>query len=249
MEPKLKMLALFDVLGFESRLNCMGLNGINSAYESLIKHVQPAKARVVRSWIPDSNGKFSWCLGTLVVEQAYFSDTIIVWADFGPYWFDGFCDICSALMCQSLRIGLPLRGAISVGEAILDNSSRIYLGSPLVQAARMEAARRWIGVSLCPMPIQFHVDPQAIMEYSLHFKDGLAPKPPCFVLDWSRQWRKDNYGDLKASISNLDADPRFSEYYSNTLSFVEFSEKNQNWYQRNVQKDTPNKTLHLTGGT
>jgi hypothetical protein len=35
--------------------------------------------------------------------------------------------------------------------------------------------------------------------------------------------------ELAKKVSALDNDPKFSEYYSNTLAFIEYSKKYANW--------------------
>lgn len=42
--------------------------------------------------------------------------------------------------CQSIIEGIPLRGCISTGIAMMDQYKSIYFGNPLVEAARGEPA-------------------------------------------------------------------------------------------------------------
>jgi len=77
------------------------------------------------------------------VEGAYASDSILIWAEntwpeargktldtcqelssnpadgwaYFPVPPDNFLDVCNDLICRSLEVGLPLRGAIAVGDA------------------------------------------------------------------------------------------------------------------------------------
>ncbi|MBK8163387.1 MAG: hypothetical protein IPK65_09645 [Gammaproteobacteria bacterium] len=106
---------------------------------------------------------------------AYASDSILLWAnrtwpearsmDAGeldllaqdpangwavrPVPCDNFLDVCNDLICHGLEVGLPLRGAVSMGDAVLDSGNSIFLGVPLVDAARLERGQRAIGAGVC----------------------------------------------------------------------------------------------------
>ena len=49
--------------------------------------------------------------------------------------------------CQSIIEGIPLRGCISTGIAMMDQYKSIYFGNPLVEAARGEPAQNTLGVA------------------------------------------------------------------------------------------------------
>lgn len=92
------------------------------------------------------------------VFGAYASDSILIWShaawpearektdheraklaeDPGDGWVyqtvpcDTFLRTCNEIICRGLELGLPLRGALAMGKAILDNSERIFLGAPLM---------------------------------------------------------------------------------------------------------------------
>ena len=244
MKSNLTMLALFDVLGFESRLNRMGLDGLSVAYDALIKVVQTMNGMMVIRPVPNDEGSFHPAIGFLRTGQTYFSDTIILWSDYDDFRLPAFCKMCCALMCESVRVGLPVRGALSVGEAIMDSSSGVFLGMPLVEAARMEAAQRWLGVSFghsfSREPYNRQFDARLVMPYSQHFKDEQVRQTPHLVLDWPRHWRQEKFGDLPAAISTLDIEPPFHDYYANTLAFVTHSEQQHDWFKHHqTQPSTP----------
>jgi hypothetical protein len=60
---------------------------------------------------------------------------------------DSFLELCNEAICRSVELGLPLRGAISCGQAAIRPREGIFLGEPIVEAARMESAQDFIGVS------------------------------------------------------------------------------------------------------
>jgi hypothetical protein len=58
-----------------------------------------------------------------------------------------FLQTCMDFFCQSIVAGIPLRGCISTGLAVMNPYKSIYVGSPLVEAARGETAQNSIGVA------------------------------------------------------------------------------------------------------
>jgi hypothetical protein len=236
VKSEITTLALFDVLGFESRIKQMGLERLKAAYDSLIAVVRRTmKVDFFLRSFPSSDGSSHSALGVFPTEYAYFSDTIIVWQAYDAFPFPSFCQMCCEFMCESLRVRLPVRGALAVGPAILDKGSGVYLGSPLVEAARMESAQRWLGVSFCNSffePHKYHFTPELVIPYSEHFKPEEKTKyAPGLVLDWPRRWREQGMGEIAQAISALDTDERFHDYYANTLAFVAHSKQQHDWFK------------------
>jgi hypothetical protein len=246
MKAKTTMLALFDVLGFENRLHTMGLDSLKASYDLLIAYVRSMDGCLCTRSVPNGDGTFSPAVGYLKVEQAYFSDTLLVWSNYDVFRFPAFCQMCCGLMCESLRIGLPLRGVLSVGDAILDISSGVYIGLPIIEAARLESQQRWLGVSFGDSfthePYNQGYDLRTVMDYSTHWKDEEKRKEGSPVLDWPRHWRQEKFGDAVAVVSALDKDPRFHPYYAATLDFIAHSERQHDWFKRpEYQRKTPSR--------
>jgi hypothetical protein len=233
-QPQATTFALFDVLGFGRRFNDLKLEGMRVAYDRLIAVARGMEVSLFLRSFPNGEGGSPTALGVFPTQSAYFSDTIILWQAYDEFPFPSFCQMCCELMCESLPIGLPLRGALAVGPAILDKPSGVFLGSPLIEAARMHSAQRWLGVSFCESflePRKYKFDPQLVLPYSEHFKDEAARRTPGLVLDWPRHWREKGYGELAAAVSALDVEPAFHEYYANTLAFIEHSEQQHDWFK------------------
>lgn len=49
--------------------------------------------------------------------------------------------------CQAIFAGIPLRGCLSTGMALMDQEKTIYFGDPIVEAARGETAQYAIGIA------------------------------------------------------------------------------------------------------
>ncbi len=230
------IIAMFDVLGFRSLFDRVGLDEIHSRYEKLASYVREPKSGI--DLVPI--GGFV-AVGHLEVQCAYFSDTILFWTPYSFPAFHSFSVTCAEALCQGIEIGLPLRGAIAVGPAVMDSSVDIYLGQPIIETANVEKAQQWIGVSFGPSfnstddKKSFFLD--TVLPYRSHCKPGYEPLLFGAALDWPRHWRQTRATSLIPLVSALDTDPRFSYYYSSTIRFAEFSEANHDWFTKGKHLD------------
>lgn len=232
----IKIIALLDVLGFENRLRSRGLDSLLVDYGKLTAIVDRMDGCLCVGSVPSEDGTRSPAVGYLATEQAYFSDTILLWCDYDVFRLPAFCQMCSDLFAECLELGLPVRGGIGVGEAHMDKDSGVFVGQPLVEAARVEAAQMWLGVSFGPSfasePYSSCFDPRTVLAYAAHRKPGTEARVPGMVLDWPRRWRESRHRDVRAILSAMDCDPAFHPYYDHTLRFVDFSERNHDWFLR-----------------
>ncbi|WP_414442475.1 hypothetical protein [Burkholderia sp. 22PA0106] len=141
-----------------------------------------------------------------------------------PMPCDGLLDACNELMCRSLEIGLPLRGALALGDAVLDQERGIYLGQPLIDAARMEHSQRLIGVSFTRSFMSQVVPPRYLVPFDIHLKDANSPLFQGNVLDWPRHWRATRKTDAREIVNELNSAPSAAIYYDNTLRLIDASD-------------------------
>lgn len=227
--------AMFDVLGFSTWISKTPLQEILDAYDVLIQDV------VVR---PNQKGG----IGALQTREGafltvtrppgytYFSDTILLWYPLAPPLVDSFVSCCNDLICQALSLGIPLRGAITIGDAVLDTQVQVFLGEPIVEAANLEKGQNWIGATFgntsiwSPFLAQIHGT--SIIEYPPPMKDQYRSFASPIVLDWPRRWRE-NYDDpLVEKLTELNNDASKSFYWDNTIEFARFSERMHDWHLR-----------------
>jgi len=117
--------AMFDVLGFSAWVQSTELCEILDSYHSLIERavLRPnEKGSLSTVWTPE---------GALLTvgrapEFAYFSDTILLWCPLIPAAVADFVERCSDLFCEALEMNIPLRGAITLGDAVLDKDAGYY---------------------------------------------------------------------------------------------------------------------------
>lgn len=248
--------ALFDVLGFEDRLNSIGLRGMLSRYEALIESVNYRATQIhdIFGTMGFSEAPY-WAAGGDVflftkTHGTYASDSILIWSNrtwtdvendsdevfressknpedgwkYHPVPCDNFLDVCSDLMCRGIEVGLPLRGAIAIGEAVLDPERKIFIGKPIVEAARLESGQNLVGASFCSSKSKQHVPPRYLLAFDRHIKESHRGLWGGAMLDWPRHWRRTRRSDLKSAVSALNTNPAYSKYYENTIDLVNFSE-------------------------
>lgn len=184
------------------------------------------------------------------IHGAYASDSILLWAEntwpaargrnvdeckglatdsahgwaYLPIPCDNFLDVCNDLICRSLEVGLPLRSAISMGDAVLDQERNIFLGQPIVEAARLEKGQEFIGASFCESAINQTIPKRFSLQFDRHIKSDYKGEWGGVALDWPRHWRRTRSTDLLKVIKAMDTDQRYSSCYKNTIDFVSHSE-------------------------
>jgi hypothetical protein len=137
---------------------------------------------------------------------------------------DRFLDTCNELICLGLELGLPLRGAVAMGEAALSAEASLYLGVPMVEAARIEASQRFVGASFANSFMQQVVPNRYMLPYTGHIKAGFVlPNFSGQVLDWPRHWRKTRGTSVASLISSM-SHAEHSDLYENTLAVVQLSD-------------------------
>ena len=144
---------------------------------------------------------------------------------------DNFLDLCNEIICHSIEIGLPLRGAFSMGEAVLHLDRGIFLGQPLIDSARLEHTQYSIGASFAKPFINQVIPKRYKLEFSNHFKKDSPPSFSGHILDWPRHWRKTREQNIIEVIEGLDVDSKFSAYYERTKEIIKESERYAHLYE------------------
>lgn len=237
MSEELKILCLLDVLGFESIVEDLSLAELEQRYDALIAYVSQQRGGLDIQPTLDGHVAVGW----LVLGNAYASDSILFWTDYDRMSLPSFTSLISEAICHSIEHEFPLRGTISVGDAILDRASGKYLGKPLIEAARTERLQKWVGVSFGrsfaspPFNQGFHLD--TVLPYKSHYdkraQNDDKKRDLCtgMTVDWPRRWRETRDTDIVPFVSALDKNPNYSGYYQQTLRFAEFSRANHDWFK------------------
>jgi len=233
----LQIVCLLDVLGFENLLGRLGLAGLQQKYTLLVDYVKQQTGGI--DIVPTPDGRVA--VGWLILGNAYFSDSLLFWTNYSKMAVPSFTHLVAEALCFGIETDLPLRGAIAVGEAILDTSSGVYLGVPLVEVARAERTQQWIGASFGPSFARhgfndgFHLN--TVLPYKSHYKDPVSEYATGMTVDWPRRWRESRKSDPRPVLRRLDHDPTFSAYYDRTARFIDFSQRNHDWFRRGGRLD------------
>jgi hypothetical protein len=233
----LQLVCLLDVLGFESILKRLGLAGLHAKYAALIAYVKQQEDGIDIAPTPGGHVAVGW----LVVGNAYFSDTLLFWTKYSTMALPSFTHLVAEAVCFGLESELPLRGAMAVGEALLDKDTGTFLGEPLVEVGRTEREQQWIGVSFGPSFSNpgfnegFHLN--TVLPYKSHYKDRASAYATGMTVDWPRRWRESRKSDPRPTLSALDRDPEFSSYYEKTSRFIDFSDENHDWFRTKSRLD------------
>lgn len=248
-EEKRIALAFFDILGTSKRLINNELQKVYEYYEQMAMLCSDNTIPIIIENNLYGKSELTKYIGEqkpfIILEEelnnAFFSDTFIIWVDVdGPFnvLLGSFFEKCSIIFCEALKRKIPLRGTIAIGNSIMDDEKKIYLGQPLVEAAKGEPCQNWIGVGLGKSFNMIHtMDTRYILPYTNHIKadnnkssELLNP----FALDWPRIWREQNYGDITSILTNMNTDTEFSKYYDNCLNFFEYSQNGDNIWEEST---------------
>lgn len=230
-QPETQLFCFLDVLGFSDLVRNRGLESLYAEYRELVD----AATKERHDGLVFSSWQGTPYFGVEKLESAYFSDTVVFWCPYNPRHLQSLCYSMMEVLCRSIEIGLPLRGAISAGEAILDRERSHFVGKPIVSAADAEKVQRWIGVTLSKefreAPFNGGFSAACFMPWERHLKEGgLAAVTP-LVLDYPRWWRSTRTESLEATLGRLDKDPEFSPYYQNAIEFAFHSAANPQWWE------------------
>ncbi len=239
--------AMFDVLGFSAWVETEELESILRQYRQLIDKA------VLKPNEKGSLTAFHTPEGQLLAvtrppAYAYFSDTILLWCPLAPPLVADFVERCSDLMCEALSANIVLRGAITLGDAVLDNATNTYIGKPIVEAHNLERCQEWVGLTLgnsavwSPFLTQLHG--ASVIEYPAPMKPDSEKHASPVVVDWPRRWRDKNATDLGDKLDALNKKPRFTKYYDNAKKFADFSLSNHDWF-KHPERISPNAFLRL----
>lgn len=249
-ETKNIVLAFFDILGISKLLNNGSYQKVYDFYLEMVKLCSDARIPIaIQNPLYMKESLFSGLDDAMVnladfdtpfhiidyeLHHAFFSDTFILWIEengFFRHTLAGFLEKCCIVFCKAIQKGIPLRGVISTGSAIMDKDQRIYLGKPLVEAAKAEPQQNWLGIGLGQSIRTIHqMDMEYLLPYYNHIK-AKGDRKECllndWVLDWPSWWRHQYQDDMKALIKQMDVDERFRDYYYNCLSFVEVTKQRE----------------------
>ena len=246
------LVALFDVLGFSALVQRIGADAILGVYQELIATTILNTNFTGLARVEYQPGRYTIGGVYAPIGYAYFSDTILLWTPARLTHFAPFLARCGDLICEALRIGLPLRGAISAGEAIMHKASQTFLGSALVEASNIEKNQAWIGATLGE---GFNVkdlkegltETLVVPLFCEHFKPTMEVTFPYLTLDWVSRWRTGDTADLIRLLESMrDRAPEPNRtYYDNTIAFTRYRELDDDQARRQYLRSSSFRVRNL----
>jgi len=231
------ILAFIDILGFSDKVQEIGLETIYAIYRSdVLEAVQEkSKESLITCRVPEEDGTISTGVCIRPISSAWFSDTILLWAKYESAIVDWFLYNVNDLFCRLLAKNIPVRGAISFGDAILRPDDGIFLGQPIIDGARCEAAQQWLGITFGPSLLdspRWLGDMTKIAPYNSHIKSGREDMAAKVVLNWTTQWDSERSGlTPREAVSKLNTNPNFTQYYENTIAFIDRLDTEADWWR------------------
>lgn len=146
-----------------------------------------------------------------------------------------FLQTCMEFFCQSIVSGIPLRGCIATGPAMMNKEKSIFFGTSLVEAAHGEGARDSMGICFGKSFNNYHpIYNDFFIPYYDNIKtDSKSTFISPMMLDWAKYWRNSdtfNQYDFLDCINKMNTNTEFAKYYDNAINFFKFSESHKNWY-------------------
>lgn len=230
VEQQLYFVALFDVLGFSNLVVEKGSKAILQAYQELINIAILNKSYTAFGRINIGHSRYLMGGSYTPINYAYFSDTIILWTTSCDTHVSPFLAKCSDLICEALKIEMPLRGSVCFGEAIMNQATHTFIGEAVAEASDIEKNQKWIGATL-GTAFALQELKNALSEtlvvplYCEHFKEEMKLSYPYLTLDWVTRWKERNYLDLISVLEKMKekAPARNKVYYDNTINFVHYA--------------------------
>ena len=231
-EEKEIILAFFDILGSSKRLMNNEYKKVYEFYQYMVKLCSETEVPLSSPGIfPEEQGREICVLHPM--HHAFFSDTFILWVEYDNFLqprMGGFYEKCSIIFIEAIKKGIPLRGSIARGTAIMDEKNRLFLGKPLAEAAKAEPAQQWLGIGLTKSCENIYpTEARYLFPFKEHIKKDKEPLLSITVLDWARYFRETENKDPTSYIDQINTDDKFSMYYEITKKYIQLSKKHSNF--------------------
>lgn len=240
MEGKKKeiLMAFFDILGTSKLLNKGDYQTVYDYYAFMAKlcsdsHTPIAVVdHITRLFNPGlEHSNIRYTIINYELKHCFFSDTFLLWIELDSILqptLAGFLEKCCIIFCEALKRGIPLRGVISSGSAIMDEENHIFLGKPIAEAAKAEPRQNWLGVGMGKSICNIHpMDMKYVLPYQKHLKFEKEEMLSGWVLDWATWWRENEEADAIQFINHMNTDISFESYYNNCISFIKASKQRE----------------------
>lgn len=226
------VLAFFDILGSSKRLMNNEYQKVYEFYQYMVKLCSETKVPLSHPGILHNVPDVEVCI-LHSLHHAFFSDTFILWVEYDKLLqprMGGFYEKCSTVFIEAIKKGIPLRGSIARGTAIMDEENRLFLGKPLAEAAKAEPAQQWLGIGITKSCEDIYpTEARYLFPFEDHIKEGKESLLSIIVLDWARYFRRKEKDDPILYIDKMNTDDKFSKYYETTKKYVQLSKEHSDF--------------------
>lgn len=225
-EEKEIVLAFFDILGSSKRLMDNEYKKVYEFYQYMVNLCSETEVPLsFPSILPHERGKEIIILYSM--HYAFFSDTFIIWIEYNELLqprIGGFYEKCSTIFIEAIKKGIPLRGSIARGTAIMDEKNKLFLGKPLEETAKAEPAQQWLGIGITKSCKNSHpTEARYLFPFNEHIKKGKECLFNSVVLDWAKYFRETENDNPMKYINQMNTDDKYSIYYKNTKKYIRLS--------------------------
>lgn len=227
-EEKEIVLAFFDILGSSKRLMDNEYQKVYEFYQYMVKLCSETEVPLSHPGILH-NLPEKEILIRHPMHHAFFSDTFILWVEYNEFLqprMGGFYEKCCTIFIESIKKGIPLRGSIARGTAIMDENNKLFLGKPLAEAAKAEPAQQWLGIGITKSCENIYpTEARYLFPFTEHIKEGKEELLSIVVLDWARYFRETEKDDPTPYIDKMNTDDKFSVYYEIAKKYIQLSKE------------------------
>jgi hypothetical protein len=212
---------LFDILGFSNMVKNDQLKYVWKSYKDIKSSTTFIKENLES------------LLDRKIVNIDTFSDTFLIYTadhrdkgqeDIDEY-FNAMLGVCDALFHSANSNRIPIRGAITVGELIVDEG--VLLGKPIVEAYEMEQNQNWMGCWISDAAFECvskqlqdrHMNGNLILKYKIPLKKGDIKEYYAFNCADSFSENNWEHGFFEVKSNH---DWRSEQKHRNTRDFIKF---------------------------
>ncbi|MEH6589149.1 MAG: hypothetical protein V7746_02770 [Halioglobus sp.] len=157
-------------------------------------------------------------------EVLSISDTIVILSKGAPEKaLQLHAQICAKLIPDSIRKGIPVRGATAYGKFLTGNGTTL-VGPAIDEAAAWHEATDWMGVIMTPSAEYQYTPSKPWVKY-IETPIKSSGLREFFVVDWSNQIGDKEIRKLFSDAGPLD--PAIAPKYKNTLRFLDKMKQDQ----------------------
>ena len=212
------VVTLLDVLGWKGiwQRNNTAIADLESLVEQ-IKNNAVKWERGIGSGIQSQN--------ILPTRVMIVSDTVVLITGTDPETIQSIISLhgklCATAIPESIKKGIPIRGATCHGEIVFSESANIFAGKAVDEAASWHETADWIGVFMSPSAsFQFHGNvPEFWVKNSPPLKNNI--KLDTFAVDWAKDYDQQEIEAVKKEFCQMSPIlPELVNKFANTISFI-----------------------------